>query len=59
MREAIAFPMDVKKHFCFLEEGYTLYAVLRRLGDGIEVEIVGEMLRPWLDGIKPDWVRLF
>lgn len=37
-----------------ISEAYTLYAVLRRLGDGIEVEIVGEMLRPWLDGIKPD-----
>lgn len=35
-------------------EAYTPYAILRRRADDIEVEIVGEMLRPQLDGIKPE-----
>jgi hypothetical protein len=38
-------------------EAYTPYAILRRQEYGIEVEVVGKMLRPWLDGIKPDWER--
>jgi hypothetical protein len=37
-------------------EAFTPYAVFRRKGENIEMEIVGEMLRPWLDGVKPeDW----
>lgn len=34
-------------------EAYTPYAIFRRRDDDIEIEVVGEMLRPWLDGIKP------
>lgn len=36
-------------------EAYTPYAVLRRQEDDIDIEVVGKMLRPWLDGIKPEW----
>lgn len=35
-------------------EAYTPYAVFRRCGDDIEIEVVGQMLRPWLDGIQPE-----
>ena len=35
-------------------EAYTPYAILRRKGEEIEVEVIGKMLRPWLDGIKPE-----
>jgi hypothetical protein len=41
-------------------DAYSPYAILRRkltAKDGIEIEVVGEMLRPWLDGLRPDdWV---
>jgi hypothetical protein len=36
-------------------EAYTPYAILRRCGDDITIEIVGQMLRPWLDGMHPHW----
>lgn len=37
-------------------EAYSPYAILRRLdNDNIEVEVIGKMLRPWLDGMKPVW----
>ncbi|MBD2452184.1 hypothetical protein H6G76_34795 [Nostoc sp. FACHB-152] len=43
-------------HQCMdISEAYTPYAIFRRQNEDIEVEIVGKMLRPWLDGIKPDW----
>ena len=46
------------KEYCHqnmrISEAYTPYAMLRRKGEEIEVEIVGKMLRPWLDGIKPE-----
>lgn len=29
------------------------YAIFRRRDNDIEIEVVGKMLRPWLDGIKP------
>jgi hypothetical protein len=35
-------------------EAYTPYAILRRRAEDIEVELVGQMLRPQLDGIKPE-----
>jgi hypothetical protein len=35
-------------------EAYTPYAVFRRQEGDIEIEIVGTMLRPWLDGARPD-----
>jgi hypothetical protein len=41
-------------HQCMpIAEAYTPYAVLRRNGDDIAIEIIGQMLRPWLDGIQP------
>jgi hypothetical protein len=33
-------------------EAYTPYAVFRRKEAEIEIEVVGNMLRPWLDGIR-------
>ncbi|MDZ4872096.1 MAG: hypothetical protein CLLPBCKN_001484 [Chroococcidiopsis cubana SAG 39.79] len=37
-------------------EAYIPYAILRRRAGDIEVEIVGQMIRPQLDGIKPgEW----
>ncbi len=35
-------------------EAYSPYAIFRRQGDDLEIEVVGKMLRPWLDGIKPE-----
>jgi hypothetical protein len=35
-------------------EAYTPYAIFRRKEGEIEIEVVGEMLRPWLDGMRPD-----
>ncbi|MBD3562195.1 hypothetical protein H6S82_25605, partial [Planktothrix sp. FACHB-1355] len=37
-----------------MAERYTPYAILRRNGDEVDIEIVGQMYRPWLDGIKPE-----
>jgi hypothetical protein len=33
-------------------EAYTPYAVFRRKEEEIEIEVVGNMLRPWLDGVN-------
>ena len=42
-------------HQCMANaEAYVAYAILRRRGQEIEVEIVGQMLRPWLDGVRPE-----
>ena len=35
-------------------EAYTPYALFTRSDERIKVEIVGKMLRPWLDGIRPE-----
>lgn len=35
-------------------EAYSPYAIFRRQGPEIEVEVVGSLLRPWLNGIKPE-----
>ncbi len=35
-------------------EAYSPYAVFRRKEGDIEIEVVGNMLRPWLDGIRPE-----
>jgi hypothetical protein len=35
-------------------EAYTPYAVFRRDCEKIAIEVVGTMLRPWLDGIRPE-----
>ncbi|VEP16960.1 conserved hypothetical protein [Hyella patelloides LEGE 07179] len=45
-------------HQCMsTSEAYTPYAILTRTDNSIAVEIVGKMLRPWLDGVRPerDW----
>ena len=36
-------------------ESGTPYAVFRRSPTGVEMELVGEMWRPWLDGVMPEW----
>lgn len=36
-----------------ISEAYTPYAVFRRKDGEIETEVVGKMLRPWLDGMRP------
>ena len=38
-----------------ISEAYSPYAILRRQGEEIEIEVIGEMVRPWLDGIKHEW----
>ncbi len=38
-----------------MEEAYSLFAIFRKTTEGIEVENVGEMIRPWLDGIAPEF----
>ncbi|MEM9274965.1 MAG: hypothetical protein AAGA80_18670 [Cyanobacteria bacterium P01_F01_bin.143] len=35
-------------------ESYTNYALFTRMNTGIKIKIVGKMLRPWLDGIRPE-----
>lgn len=40
-------------------ENYSLFALFRRKLSGIEVEYRGEMLRPWLEGIYPEWFQQF
>ena len=37
-----------------LGEAYSPYALFRRTAAGIDVAIVGTMLRPWLDGVWPE-----
>jgi hypothetical protein len=34
-------------------EAYSPYAVFRWKDEEIEIEVVGNMLRPWLDGMRP------
>jgi hypothetical protein len=34
-------------------DAYTPYAVFRRKEEEIEIEVVGNMIRPWLDGLRP------
>lgn len=36
-------------------EAYTPYAFFRRRGEQIDVEVVGTLRRPWLDGVQPSW----
>jgi hypothetical protein len=36
------------------EEAYSLFAIFRKTDNGIETEYVGEMIRPWLDGVYPE-----
>lgn len=35
-------------------EAYSPYAIFRRQDADVAVEIVGVMVRPWLDGVKPE-----
>ena len=42
-------------HQCMdYSEAYTPYTLFTRTDTGIKTEIVGKMLRPWLDGISPE-----
>ncbi len=34
------------------DESFTPYAILHPEGEAVDIEIVGTMLRPWLDGVK-------
>jgi hypothetical protein len=34
-------------------DAYSPYAIFRRKEEEIEIEVVGNMLRPWLDGLRP------
>ncbi len=36
-------------------EIYTPYAIFQRREQSLEVKIIGEMARPWLDGVTPDY----
>lgn len=36
-------------------EAYSPYAVFRRQNGNINIEVVGMMIRPWLDGLKPQY----
>lgn len=36
-----------------VHEAFSPYAIFRRKGDALQVEVVGVMLRPWLDGVRP------
>ncbi|MCO7223023.1 hypothetical protein [Pleionea sp. CnH1-48] len=36
-------------------EAYSPYAVFRRQGKDVEMVVIGEMIRPWLDGVQPSW----
>lgn len=38
-------------------ENYEPYALFRRTPQGLTTEVVGKMLRPWLDGVRPTWER--
>lgn len=40
-----------------LAEAYEPYAIFRRTPQGLTTEVVGKMLRPWLDGVRPTWER--
>jgi hypothetical protein len=37
------------------KEAFSLFAIFRKTDDGIDIEYCGEMLRPWLDGISPEF----
>jgi hypothetical protein len=36
-------------------EAYTPYAIFRRQNTDVAVEVVGVMIRAWLDGVKCLW----
>lgn len=37
------------------EETHSVYAVFRRREASADIAVVGEVLRPWLDGVCPQW----
>ena len=49
-----AFSKEGSHQEMYYSEAYTPYALFTRSNEGIKVEIVGKMLRPWLDGIRPE-----
>lgn len=34
-------------------QAFAPYCIIRRAANGVDIEIVGQMLRPWLDGVAP------
>lgn len=38
-------------------EAYSTYAIFRRDNDNLKVEIVGKIVRPWIDGVSPEWEK--
>jgi hypothetical protein len=45
---------DCDQEMSVMEAGAP-YAVFRRSSLGVETELIGEMMRPWLDGVTPSW----
>lgn len=41
------------------QDAFSLFAIFRKTEAGIEVEYRGEMLRPWLEGIRPEYFQRF
>lgn len=37
------------------EEAYSLFAIFRKTSEGFDIEYCGEMVRPWLDGVRPEF----
>jgi hypothetical protein len=40
-------------------EAYSCFAIFRKTADGIDIEYAGKMLRPWLEGIRPEYFQRF
>ena len=36
-------------------EAYSPYALFSRVGAEIKMQVVGVMIRPWLNGVIPEW----
>ena len=50
-----AFCKEACNQLMSISEAYSPYAILQCKGEEIEIEVIGEMVRPWLDGIKHEW----
>lgn len=44
---------DMTQFYDFYEDAYSAYAVFRKQADGIDLQVVGEQMRPWIDGVRP------
>jgi hypothetical protein len=36
-------------------DSFATWAVVRRAPDGLALHVVGDRVRPWLDGVRPSW----